>query len=65
MLQKMPSLKWTQHLWDFCGSLIKTLQGWSFPCGGFPAISQRRMVDWTWPWNKKALHMWWVALLTL
>ena len=25
MLQKIPSLKWTQHLWDFCGSLIKAL----------------------------------------
>ena len=43
----------------------KSPAGVELPCGGFPAISQRQMVDWTWPWNIKALHMRWVALLTL
>ena len=43
--------------------LNKTLQGWRFPCGDFPAISQRQMVDWIWPWKTEALHNWWVALL--
>ena len=30
---------------------------WSCPCGGSPTISQGQMVDWTWPWKIKALHM--------
>ena len=46
-----------------CRSLIKALQGWSCPCGGFRAVSQGQLVDWTWPWTIKALHMQWVALL--
>ena len=40
----------------------KTSRGGVAP-GGFPEISPGQMVDWTWPWKKKALHMQWVALL--
>ena len=36
---------------------------WSCPSGGFPAISQGRMVDWPCPWKIKAFQLWWVALL--
>ena len=43
--------------------LNKFLQEWSCPCGGYPAISQGQMVDWTWPRERKALHVQWVALL--
>ena len=61
---KIPSLKgWAQCLWAILRVLnIKTPQRQSCPCGGFPAISHRQTVDWTWLWKIRALHMWWVPL---
>ena len=48
---KIPSLKgWPRIHGGFCRSL-KTLQKWGCLCGGFPAISQGQIVDWTWPWK--------------
>ena len=63
---KIPSLKgWAQCLLRVLQVLNnkKTLQGWSCSCGGFPEISKGQMVDQTWPWKIKALHMQCMALL--
>ena len=66
MPQKSPSWRGRPRACEgFWGSIIKTPQEWSFPCWGFPAISQGQMADWTWPWKIKALHMQWAALLAL
>ena len=48
---------------SFDTSLIKIPQEWSCPCGGFLAVSQGQIVDWTWSWRIKSFYVQWVALL--